>query len=896
MRITGQFTLVNFSRLFLATGILSLILLPGCGGCGGENSQPDKDKADKDSTKTEDGTEKDKEKDASVDKEKDKNKDDKDKSKDKGKDKKKEKPKPPPDFDPPKMAVLPYDTSLRDMSSMSGIKPGHWGTAVLEMKANNFDFSGELDSWLINAEGRQIGLPGLPYQVVSRRPAILPKGQKKFFEVSFFAPPPEDNKNPKLYTRLLGRSGGEVQVAPVDALATMPAHQYFFVVLAREPLKYTYIKNLDSISPQLPGEFVGVSSQGPHYRVSIPQVDKRVPLPSHLLAWTSIAYVLWDDINPDVLQDEQKRALVDWLHWGGQLIVSGPDSLTSLQAPGGFLEPYLPATAGESTKIDAETLKPLSDAWSLTESVPFGKKTQPKLTAIEPWVGVQLIPKENADPVRQTNKLFYERRVGRGRIVVSAFRLQQRELVNWRSVDSFFNACLLRRPPRRFVDNRNNGSTDVQLVDATNWTGDSHTDGNPYNPSVNTNVRFLGRDTVSKLENDPPRTSAPSQPTDQDGPRFGKQPATDIYGNSVEDFNTPPDAGLGGWSDFNSISSKARKSLTDAAGIEIPKASFVISCLAAYLFVLVPVNWTFFKLIGRVEWAWIAAPVLAILGTVFVTKMAHLDIGFTRSERELALVELHAGHSRAHVTRYTALYTSLSSSYRVACDDPSSEILPFSTSNTPNEHPMLIGQSRTQIEFRREEQTSLTGCEVSSNATGMIHSEQIADLGGAIQWKKTLGKDGDLVNGTKFDLRSAGVIRRRNGQYELAWIGDLAKGTIQPLKFVRIPSLESPSLDISGQFFPEVPKGSDAYRENQWLKGAVLSDMFKMLSDEKQFRNGDVRLFGWTDQEIPGVTFDPVAAQVRRATLVVAQLDYASFPAAVPDKNLKPLRDQSVEE
>ena len=42
-----------------------------------------------------------------------------------------------------------------------------------------------------------------------------------------------------------------------------------------------------------------------------------------------------------------------------------------------------------------------------------------------------------------------ERSVGRGRIVVSAMQLSERELVNWRGgFESLFNGGILRRPQR----------------------------------------------------------------------------------------------------------------------------------------------------------------------------------------------------------------------------------------------------------------------------------------------------------------------------------------------------------------------------------------------------------------------------------------------------------------
>ena len=48
------------------------------------------------------------------------------------------------------------------------------------------------------------------------------------------------------------------------------------------------------------------------------------PLPAEWLCWTTLAYIVWDDIDPTVLNAEQQQALLDWLHWGGQIILSGP--------------------------------------------------------------------------------------------------------------------------------------------------------------------------------------------------------------------------------------------------------------------------------------------------------------------------------------------------------------------------------------------------------------------------------------------------------------------------------------------------------------------------------------------------------------------------------------------
>ena len=103
--------------------------------------------------------------------------------------------------------------------------------------------------------------------------------------------------------------------------------------------------------------------------------------------------------------------------------------------------------------------------------------------------------------------------------------------------------------------------------------------------------------------------------------------------------------------------------MNTAAGIDPPSPGFVLKLLTVYVLVLVPLNWVLFRLIGKVEWAWIAAPIIAVGGAFAVVKMATLDIGFVRSQTQLALLELHGDYPRGHLTEYSAMYTSLSTRY-----------------------------------------------------------------------------------------------------------------------------------------------------------------------------------------------------------------------------------------
>ncbi len=84
-----------------------------------------------------------------------------------------------------------------------------------------------------------------------------------------------------------------------------------------------------------------------------------------------------------------------------------------------------------------------------------------------------------------------------------------------------------------------------------------------------------------------------------------------------------------------------------------------------YLLILVPINYLVFRLLGRLEYAWLAVPLIAIGGAVWVARAARLDIGFARSQTEIALLELQPNYQRGHLSRVVAIYNSLSSTYDI---------------------------------------------------------------------------------------------------------------------------------------------------------------------------------------------------------------------------------------
>ncbi len=217
-----------------------------------------------------------------------------------------------------------------------------------------------------------------------------------------------------------------------------------------------------------------------------------------------------------------------------------------------------------------------------------------------------------------------------------------------------------------------------------------------YDPCVTCGLRYISRDLAADgVLIAQGGQQAPPQP------RFG---SVDEHPPPEEDATFAPPAhsgpGIAAWNDASAVSMAARDALGSAAGIDIPPAAFVGWMLAGYLAILVPANWALFRMLGRVEWAWIAVPVIALAGAAIVTKAANLNIGFARSQNEIDMLELQANYPRGHLTRYAALYTSLSTTYDVHFPDPYAAVQPFVADEKPRGGSASAGRSTSPIATR----------------------------------------------------------------------------------------------------------------------------------------------------------------------------------------------------
>ena len=801
-----------------------------------------------------------------------------------------EKAKKKPDISVQTMRIMPYDIVRKDVPA-SFAKRGHWVSVMQRFLANHNDIRADLRSRSVDTTGNPYDVDQTIYTLVSSRPLPLRKGEIREAESIFFVPNPRKQGRRVMFQNDVVRASGGLAPDNVTQPITLLAeHEYMFLVLSRRPSSFVHLSQLNSVRPKL--DYLDTADESTlHYRVLLPQMgqlERHPPIPSNPLAMTSLAYILWEDYDPTTLTPAQEQAIIDWLHFGGQLIVDGSTSLDALK--GSFLDPFLPAHSIETVNLKADDLAPLSKNWSVPTHHPSITTTIP-MTEAETVLGVKLAANEGGEFLPNCGELVCERRLGHGRIVVTGFSLVAKPILNWRGFDNFFNACLLRRPSRKY-DKKDD------FIPVTLWDDPAFA-FHQRDARLTTTLRFFTRDLGYENEERIPLIMKRSVDPDQEMYQyqgFGgaspsqrddlplSQPKSDDY--RFVGHISRHGCGIASWNDYSGVADSSRTLLKDAAGITIPSPNFVMKMIMAYLVVLVPVNWLFFRLIGRLEWAWVAAPFIAVGGALAVVRSAQLDIGFARSRSEVGILELHGDHHRGHLTRYSAMYTSLSSGYDLTFSDDTTLSQPFAVGPSF----VRLQPTPTPVDLRRDTELHLSGVKVASNSTGLVHSEQMFDCKGALSLRGNDLRGFSLVNDTNLSLRDVGVIRRvSKEQYEGAFLDSSDPGVTTPIQFQAIgdpigtaenwepPFAEWRSNHILCESAPSPTEGRDN-RVRLWRLARLALRQLRMVP-------GETRLIAWIPSELAGVVYRPEASQTNAATFVVCHLSRPSFPPPKGDSN-----------
>jgi hypothetical protein len=723
--------------------------------------------------------------------------------------------------------------------AQSGIKPGHWFTLAESIRSNRNDQRGTLrhsiemvhsgpgDELLDlspgGAVGQRAGTERLP--LLCERPAVLPKGRTKRFDSRLLAGSPKSiRRGARAF--ISGQYSSSSHAALLEtgrqSVVLMQPQEYFFVILTRRPERFSWIQTADWVRPPLDDSDFHVDIPI-NYRLVFPNPDGLLALPDTLFDWTSTAVLLWDDLEPAALTPEQGRAISDWVRFGGRLIVNGPGAGVELSRSR-FGE-LMPLDVQGSAELDPAAIEELLVRWSVS-----GDTTVEQQVAMVSDRSGRLLADGQVHPsavaIAGTSEMLLTRQAGRGHVVLTRFDLTSDWMRGWRSRDSFFNAALLGRPGRNYVTRE--GAVSQQYVvgpSAAESTTSARAD-----VAFNSSFRLLSRDAR-------------------------------LAGTASSEFVSHPSQGMGGWRDDSDAANLILETLRTESGVTIPPRKFVTGSLAVYLLILSPLNYLIFRLLGRLEWAWLAVPLIGLIGAAWIAQGAGLDVGFARSRTEIALVELHSDYPRGHVTRFMSLYNSLSRQYDLAFDSPDAVAAPLG----------ILGQTAVDADHRQPvtmrygyaDGPVLAGVQVASNRTRIFHAEQVIDFGGTI----TL-KDDWLHNGSSLDLLDAWIIRKdEQGKVNAAPLGVCDAGARKRVRWSDRQSSEVPgSLPLQAERLL-TPLG----------RGETLPP-------------GATRLVARCEAAMPGLTVTPETAQHNYAAVVVVHLKHPQATMGRGDHNLLPDR------
>ncbi len=764
--------------------------------------------------------------------------------------------------------VAPFDV-------LPFVKANHWSTLTLEMVANYEDFHGALQT-------SPIPMAGLPQEIVYRREARLAKTQKSRLSVQMFLPAVPKSIDVEL-------TPGE-GVRPVESwparLTPLEAHQMLVVFLTKEPSDgYALWNRFQAIYPNSTDRNSDPQTLEKlrYYRFVMPLKPDRPPLSPHPLTWTTISHIVWDGMPPDNLNPAQQQALLDWLHWGGQLILVGGAGSGIALLKDSFLAPYLPAEpTGENLLLQRADLQPLSaeypppsdpnargrDDDRATDDPPIDYRQPPPPFDPNPvaTLGRRYLPPVPIEP-RADRPLFLaglkpkagaigiplgesaarllgvEQRVGRGRVTLLAFNPTDPAIVSWAGFDTFVRRVILRRP-------------EESRLSRAAWDGTGF--GTPrFGPLPGPDlswVRYVGRDLGGSLERPQPvedeSDSLPTAPQVTPAPTYQPPEAKELK---------VPEVAVADWNDASLLPRSSRKLLENASGIKIPQASFVLKVILAYILLLVPLNWLICRYVfHRRELAWLVVPMLSMAFAVGVERAAAYDLGYDTACDEIDVLEAHGDYPRVLVSRFASLYSSGRTRFSVTYpDEPTALALPLDDGRS------LRGEDVSTSTFQSYPVPGLFGYLVQPRSLAFFRAEQMSTLDGSF----SLATDGGarrVVNGSGLTLRDA-VVVDLSGPGETdrreVFVGDIPPGSTVAVKEAARPSATAAHAGA--------------------LDPAPLLHLLRETYEDRPENSGEIRLVAWADRPVGGQTIDPAVDRHRGFTAVVVHL--RSGPPPAPD-------------
>lgn len=721
--------------------------------------------------------------------------------------------------------TLPFSKELVGNS----VKPGHWYQTRQTLRANQNDESLTATLYQMDRSERPTTVwpQGIPLQF--ERDISLAKGQEKTVEMKVLqTKPPLESQS--LYDTgessklsFLMRYAQRGLGAPIETENFFPKilkpYQYDTLVLSRNPSRHIFWRGLDCIVWPLYEREMKFKVT-PHRIIEIPEEQMAESIPNQLMTMTSISHMVINDVSLNILPQDQLDAILDWLHFGGTIIINGPEAIAGIESS--VLKEYAPLQKTTSSELSEKLINQLND--SETWNLRFARSDL--RVPIKPGEAIPILDGQlgtDSTWIPSLEGLVAERLVGQGRIVMTSFPMNHSAFVNWPSYSALIHNAILRKPSRY-----------VKFGDELKLLYHGNNEGHEDHLGFNTRLRLWARDLDSSTQK--------------------KSQTIEPKGDSAEKTTS-----YGAWNDASIVSESANNYLKKLSGISVPSLSTILKCLLAYLTVLVPINWLFFRLIRRLELAWVAAPLIALVGVFAIAKAVQLDVGFSRSQTTVRLVELHNQYPRGLLSSYHALYTSLTTNYKVVYPEGQGVVSPMP------KHLQRVSNSRGGLLSYRIADQNGSGFQsfpVLSNTTGLVQSEEVVSLAGAVTWQvDESARTFQVTNQSGAGLRDVVLIGfDGSGEFLRADVGSIEAGGQATGQVLSPGNSEVFSWKVT------------ANSEDQTLGKAddlSLGEMLQKILSDYPLARGEWIAVGWTDAELSKLEISPTTAQTRSSTLLL---------------------------
>ncbi|ABU56980.1 hypothetical protein [Roseiflexus castenholzii] len=250
---------------------------------------------------------------------------------------------------------------------------GEWFPVIVEVANDGRDLRGMLE-W---------SFPGSPGQPVFRHEIDLPRGSRKRVTLDVFAQGFARNGQVRLI------ENGNVVLEQIIGIDAVEIDRFLVLVVGSDP---TLLTSLSAMSVS--------GTSGTVVRHVSPD-----DLPSQPLVLRGVNAIFIHDVDTAALSMDQRAALRDWVHLGGQLVVGG--GINGERAAAGLADMLPVETTRTLDQGDLSLLEQLTGA-------PPAPATGPVL-AVRPRSGAEALPVDAP--------LIYRSRLGSGVVVFSAFDL-----------------------------------------------------------------------------------------------------------------------------------------------------------------------------------------------------------------------------------------------------------------------------------------------------------------------------------------------------------------------------------------------------------------------------------------------------------------------------------------